>query len=160
MTCVYIGLGSNLADPALQVRTALRTLTALSDAGPLRASPLYANPPLGPMQPDYVNAVAELQTTQSPQSLLAALQAIEQAQGRVRVGTRWGPRVLDLDILLFGDLQWDAPELQIPHPGLADRVFVLRPLLDLNPTLSVPGLGPLAACLAHCLPHPLQALSS
>ncbi len=160
MTRVYLGLGSNLADPARQVRTALRALQDLSDQGPLRASPLYANPPLGPAQPDYVNAVAEIQTSHTPWSLLAALQAIEQVQGRVRTGVRWGPRVLDLDILLFGDMHLQTPALQLPHPGLRDRAFVLRPLLDLCPDLSVPGWGPLADCLATCPAHVLERLPS
>ena len=138
----YLGLGANLDDPARQVRRAFDELAALPASRLVSRSPLYKSPPLGPPdQPDYINAVAALETTLPPLELLAALRAIEVRHGRTRVGSRWGPRSLDLDILLYGDLMLDSPELRLPHPGLHERAFVLYPLYDVAPELEVPGRG-------------------
>ena len=138
----YLGLGANLDDPARQVRRAFDELAALPASHLVSRSPLYKSPPLGPPdQPDYVNAVAALETMLTPLELLAALRAIEVQHGRKRDGTRWGPRSLDLDILLYGDLVVDSPELSLPHPGLHERVFVLYPLYDVAPELQIPGRG-------------------
>lgn len=98
-----------------------------------------------PEQPDYINAVAALETALAPLELLAALRVIEQRHGRRRDGTRWGPRTLDLDILLHGELLLDTPELMLPHPGLHERAFVLYPLMDIAPELVIPGRGTLRA---------------
>ncbi|KGE02708.1 2-amino-4-hydroxy-6-hydroxymethyldihydropteridine diphosphokinase [Pseudohaliea rubra] len=127
----YIGLGANLGDPPGQLRGAIRALRALADCrlGPL--SPLYRSSPLGPQdQPDFFNAVAALDSTLPPLDLLDALQRIEAQAGRVR-GRRWGPRTLDLDLLLYGNRAMDTPRLTVPHPGLYERAFVLWPLADL-----------------------------
>jgi 2-amino-4-hydroxy-6-hydroxymethyldihydropteridine diphosphokinase len=137
-----VGLGSNLADPVAQVRRALDELARIPDAQLTARSPLYKSPPLGPQdQPDYINAVAALDTSLAPLELLAALRGIERRHGRVRDGRRWGPRSLDLDMLLYGDLVMDTPELTLPHPGLPERAFVLYPLFDVAPQLAVPGRG-------------------
>lgn len=148
MTESYIGLGSNLDNPARQLRSAL---TALNDAPGIslaRYSSFYRSKPLGPQdQPDFVNAVAALESSLSARALLARLQAIEDQQGRVRGGQRWGPRTLDLDLLLHGDEVIDEAELTVPHPGLARRNFVLLPLLELVPGIEIPGQGPAATLL-------------
>lgn len=138
----YIGLGSNLEDPPAQLRRAQRALAGLPGIDALRSSSFYRTPPMGPPdQPDYVNAVAECRTGLEPEALLDALQAIEQAQGRVRDGVRWGPRTLDLDLLAMGDLRIETPRLRLPHPGIAERAFVLVPWAELAPDWVVPGLG-------------------
>lgn len=138
----WIGVGSNLDGPAGRVRAALDALAAIPETDLVAASPLYGSAPMGPAdQPDYVNAVAHLHTVLDPHALLDALQGLEVEAGRERAGERWGPRVLDLDLLLFGDHRIDDVRLRVPHPGLAERIFVLRPLADLAPDLVVPGLG-------------------
>ena len=142
----YLGLGANLQDPAAQVRRALDELASLPQTRLLARSPLYKSPPLGPAgQPDYINAVAVLATHLDPFALLTELRAIELRHGRQRDGSRWGPRTLDLDILLYGDRVLDTPELTLPHPGLHERAFVLYPLSDVAPELEVPGRGSVRA---------------
>jgi 2-amino-4-hydroxy-6-hydroxymethyldihydropteridine diphosphokinase len=142
VTAAYVGLGSNLADPVAQVRRALDELARIPDTQVAARSPLYMSPPLGPRdQPDYINAVAALDTVLAPLDLLAALHDIERQHGRMRDATRWGPRSLDLDMLLYGDVVMDTPELTLPHPGLTERAFVLYPLFDVAPQMSVPGRG-------------------
>ena len=142
MTAAYVGLGSNLADPAAQVRRALEELADILETRVTARSPLYRSAPLGPQdQPDYINAVAALDTSLAPLELLASLRDIERIHGRVRDGTRWGPRSLDLDLLLYGDVVMDTLELSLPHPGLPERAFVLYPLFDVAPQLVVPGRG-------------------
>jgi 2-amino-4-hydroxy-6-hydroxymethyldihydropteridine diphosphokinase len=146
----YIGLGSNLADPLTQVHNAIDALAALPGCTLRRCSSRYATAPLGPMpQPEYVNAVVSLATRLSPLALLAALQGIERDHGRVRDGNRWGPRTLDLDLLLYGALQIRLPELVLPHPEIANRAFVIVPLAEIAPSgLMVPGLGQLPDLLS------------
>lgn len=146
----YIGLGSNLGDPAHHVAEATDALAGLAQTRLVAASRCYRNPPMGPQdQPDYVNAVVQLATRLSPHRLLEELQAIEAAHGRVRdTASRWGPRTLDLDILLYGDLVLEDAGLTIPHPGLHQRPFVVVPLLELAPDVTVPGLGMLRAAAA------------
>jgi len=134
MERVYIGLGSNLADPQQQLRGALQALADLPQSSLAAVSSLYASDPLGPAdQPRYVNAVAALDTSLAPLDLLDALQRIEQAQGREHKAERWGPRTLDLDILLFGDRLIAEPRLQVPHYHLQARAFVLYPLAEVAP---------------------------
>lgn len=148
MPLAYIGLGSNLNDPAGQVRRALGVIAVLPDSRLAAASRLYRSPPMGPVdQPEYINAVAALETELAPHDLLHALQTIEHDFGRVRL-RRWGERVIDLDVLLYDDLCLDSPELTLPHPGIGERAFVLFPLAELAPDLVIPGLGPLADLLA------------
>ncbi len=152
---VFVGLGSNLDDPLAHIRQALRELKGLPQTRLVCRSSLYRSRPLGPVaQPDYINAVAELETGLEPEALLSELQAIEQTHGRER-GERWGPRTLDLDILLYGDRQLDRPHLRVPHPELTNRAFVLYPLAEIAEDLSIPGWGPLAALLVRC---PMQGL--
>lgn len=142
MTAAYVGLGSNLEGPEAQVRRALDELAGMPDTHVTARSPLYKSAPLGSQdQPDYINAVAALDTRLAPLALLAALRDIERRHGRVRDGTRWGPRSLDLDLLLYSDVVMDTPELTLPHPGLPERSFVLYPLFDVAPQLAVPGRG-------------------
>ena len=139
----FVGLGSNLQEPERQVRDALAQLAELPGSRLVAASSLYRNPPMGPAdQPDYVNAVAWLSTTLSAPELLSSLQGIERRHGRVRGQVeRWGPRVLDLDLLLWGQERIEADGLTVPHPGLPARAFVLYPLAELAPAMDVPGLG-------------------
>jgi 2-amino-4-hydroxy-6-hydroxymethyldihydropteridine diphosphokinase len=139
----YVGLGSNLRQPRLQVSEALAELAVLPQTRLSARSSLYRTRPLGPAgQPDYVNAVAAITTGLSAQALLEALQALENRHGRVRTDVRWGPRTLDLDLLLYGDAVIDTPRLQVPHPRMAERAFVLVPLAEIAPDdLQIPGSG-------------------
>jgi 2-amino-4-hydroxy-6-hydroxymethyldihydropteridine diphosphokinase len=154
----YIGIGSNLGDPEKQVRAAIEALQRLPRTTFVRASRLYRTAPWGRAdQPGFVNAAASLSTDLSPRELLDALLAIERAHGRTRDGERWGPRVIDLDILVYGDARIDEPGLHVPHPHLAERAFALLPLADLDPDLEIPGLGPVHALVervdaADCIP--------
>lgn len=158
MPLAYLGLGSNLEDPVRQVKRALGRLMQLPSTQHLSASRLYRSPPLGPQdQPDYINAVARVDTTLAPLELLHALQAIEREFGRVRLRP-WGERIIDLDLLLYGDTVLATPELTLPHPGIAARAFVLRPLAELAPQLDIPTLGPLPALLAARAADPCDPL--
>lgn len=148
---VYLGLGSNLAEPLAQLREALAALAALPRSALVAVSSFYASDPLGPAdQPRYVNAVAALDTALAPLELLDALQAIELQQGRVRKAERWGPRTLDLDILLFGERLLDEPRLRVPHYHLHARPFVLYPLAEIAPDLHLADGRSLNALLAAC----------
>ncbi|MNJ56604.1 2-amino-4-hydroxy-6-hydroxymethyldihydropteridine pyrophosphokinase [compost metagenome] len=156
MERVYIGLGSNLAQPLQQLRAALAALAELPLTRLDGVSSFYASDPLGPPdQPRYVNAVAALDTALAPLELLDALQRIERQQGRVRKAQRWGPRTLDLDILLFGDRQLHDERLTVPHYHMHARPFVLYPLAELAPELRLPDGRPLGALLDDC---PFQGL--
>ena len=139
----YIGVGSNLDDPVAQVRNALEALDGLPDTRLVTSSPLYSNPPMGPQdQPDYVNAVAAILTRIEPEPLLTELQALEHKLGRVRKdGDRWGPRIIDLDLLIYGSRQLTTERLDLPHSGISERNFVLLPLCDIAPALFIPGQG-------------------
>ncbi|MBN8430713.1 2-amino-4-hydroxy-6-hydroxymethyldihydropteridine diphosphokinase [Microbulbifer salipaludis] len=157
MRC-YIGLGSNLDDPAAQLRRALEQIQGIPQTTLCASSAFYASAPIGPgEQPDYVNAVAELDTDLAAEALLDALQAIENSHGRERT-LRWGARTLDLDILLYGDQQIDTVRLQVPHPRIAERNFVLEPLAELAPALILPGGTSLQALLKQCPPNRLHRL--
>ncbi|HBH35101.1 MAG TPA: 2-amino-4-hydroxy-6-hydroxymethyldihydropteridine diphosphokinase [Gammaproteobacteria bacterium] len=141
MATAYIGLGSNLDHPRQQLKDALAELDALENTALLTASSLYRSPPMGPPdQPDYINAVAQIETMLQPRQLLEALQGIEQAHHRIRT-RHWGERTLDLDLLLYADLEMLTPQLQIPHPGITERTFVLLPLLEIAPEIVIPGKG-------------------
>ncbi|KRU89053.1 2-amino-4-hydroxy-6-hydroxymethyldihydropteridine diphosphokinase [Pseudomonas aeruginosa] len=146
----YIALGSNLEQPREQIQAALEALARLPDSRLVAVSPLYISDPLGPAdQPRFVNGVAALDTALAPLDLLDALQAIEQEQGRVR-DLRWGPRTLDLDILLYGEQLLDLPRLKVPHYHMQTRAFVLYPLADLAPDLLLPDGRHLPELLAAC----------
>lgn len=153
----YVGAGSNLDNPLEHVQRALSELDAIPQTRCTGRSSLYRSDPMGPAdQPDYINAVAALDTSLSASELLQALQALENEHGRVRAGARWGPRTLDLDLLLYGTQMIDRADLKVPHPGLHERAFVLYPLAEIEPQLVVPGRGSLAQLMVHC---PLQGLS-
>ena len=154
MSIAYIGIGSNLDDPRSQVEQAIRELDTLSQTHCLQHSSLYQSKALtldtSPQdQPDYINAVAKLETVLEPHALLAELHQLEARHGRVR-DERWGSRTLDLDILLYDDRLIDSPELTVPHPGLYDRNFVLYPLAEISADLEIPGAGAIGGLLAQC----------
>jgi 2-amino-4-hydroxy-6-hydroxymethyldihydropteridine diphosphokinase len=158
VTRVYIGIGSNLSEPRRQVERAIDELTQLPDTRLLASSRLYRSAPLGPVeQPDYINAVAALDSDLDAHALLDELLRIELAHGRVR-GERWGPRTIDLDLLLYGDEVINDDRLTVPHPGLRQRNFVLYPLRDIAPDLVIPGNGTVSAVTAQCPRHDLTAL--
>jgi 2-amino-4-hydroxy-6-hydroxymethyldihydropteridine diphosphokinase len=136
----YVGLGSNLGDRAAYLLLGLSALSRLPKTHLLRLSPVYETDPVGPPQPPYLNMVAELETELSPKGLLAEMLGVEKALGRER-RERWGPRTLDLDLLLYGDLVLEEAGLSVPHPRLHERAFVLVPLLDLLPEGRHPLLG-------------------
>lgn len=141
----YIGLGSNLQGPTRQLIDAFGLLATISRSRLIAKSSLYRSTPFGGVeQPDFVNAAAALLTRLSARELLEELQQIERQQGRERDDVRWGPRVLDLDLLVFGDDEIEEPRLIVPHPGIAERNFVLLPLQEIAPGLTIPGLGRLA----------------
>ncbi len=144
----YVAVGSNLDDPRAQVERAFEGLETLRGTRSVLRSSLFASRPIGPVeQPDYVNAVAGLLTTLEPMDLLGELQALETRLGRHRPAVRWGPRRIDLDLLVHGTSQVDAPELKLPHPGIAERAFVLEPLAEIAPDLDIPGTGRVRALL-------------
>jgi 2-amino-4-hydroxy-6-hydroxymethyldihydropteridine diphosphokinase len=146
----YVGLGSNLRDPAAQLRGAMAALAQIPETRLVCQSSLYGSSPMGPVvQPDFCNAVAGLLTTLEPASLLAALRAIEERCGRERVRERWGPRVIDLDLLMYAEIRSADPELTLPHPGIAERNFVLIPWREFAPDLYVPSLGRVAGLAAR-----------
>jgi 2-amino-4-hydroxy-6-hydroxymethyldihydropteridine diphosphokinase len=153
---VYVGLGSNLDDPAGQLQRAIYELAEIPATQLISCSGFYRSLPLGPPdQPEYINAVARLETSLSPLALLGELQQIENAHGRKRT-LRWGARTLDLDLLLFGMQIIDTPRLQVPHPGIPERNFVLYPLRELVPDLEIPGEGTLQELIASCSPEGLE----
>lgn len=143
----YIGLGSNRGDREQNLRWAVRMLREAPGVTVRRVAPLYRTAPVGVTdQPEFLNTVVEVTTILSPRELLASLLTIEKLLGRTR-GRRWGPRVIDLDLLLYGTESINAPDLAVPHPRLAERAFVVVPLADLAPGLALPG-GAAAAALA------------
>jgi 2-amino-4-hydroxy-6-hydroxymethyldihydropteridine diphosphokinase len=158
----YIALGSNLDGPEAQLRRAVEALGCLPESRLVAVSSFYRSAPMGPRdQPDYLNAVACLRTRLAPEALLDALQAIEAEQGRVREGSRrWGPRPLDLDILLYGDLRLESEHLDIPHPGVFQRNFVLYPLHELRPDLVFPDGESLAELIKTCPRDGLERMES
>lgn len=149
MTRAYIALGSNLASPLDQVNAALTALGEIPQSHIAAVSSLYRTPPLGPPdQPDYLNAAVALDTALTPEALLDCTQRIELQQGRVRKAERWGPRTLDLDIMLFGSLTLATPRLTIPHYDMKNRGFMLWPLFEIAPELTFPDGSSLRDALA------------
>jgi 2-amino-4-hydroxy-6-hydroxymethyldihydropteridine diphosphokinase len=157
----YIGLGSNLNDPVFQVTQALERLDSLEGISLVATSQLYVGPAMGGAtgQADYVNAVAALSTLLSPRSLLRQLQILERLLGRKR-GPRWGPRSIDLDILLYGDTVIDEKDFRVPHIGLHQRAFVLVPLYEIAPDLIVPNHGKLSRLVDALNTDQLQLIST
>lgn len=155
----YIGIGSNLENPVAQVMEAVEELKVLPDTILEARSSLYSGKPMGPQdQPDYVNAVVALDTLLSPAELLQHLQRIEELQGRERDGEQWGPRILDLDLLLYGKKVIDADGLKVPHPGLHERDFVIVPLAEIAGNLNIPGHGLLTSLINSVENHSLKKL--
>jgi 2-amino-4-hydroxy-6-hydroxymethyldihydropteridine diphosphokinase len=149
MPLVYVGLGSNLGDRAATIRRALKLLTSDGEIEVVTVSSLRETEPVGYAdQPRFLNGVAALQTELPPRALLDRLQDVERELGRDRSGPRYGPRTIDLDLLLYGHESVDEPGLEIPHPRLAERLFVLEPLAELDGSLDVPGRGSVQALLA------------
>lgn len=138
---VYIGLGSNIEQPLMQITNAISALNDLPDSRVLADSGYFVSKPMGPQdQPDFVNAVVEMETALSASDLLSHCQFIERQQGRIKM-RHWGERCIDLDILLYGDQQIETEELAVPHPGICKRDFVYMPLLKLAPDVDIPGAG-------------------
>lgn len=155
----YIGLGSNLSDPINQVSQALQELDEIQQTKLVKASSMYLSKPMGPSdQPDFINAVAKIATQLTAQELLLELQKIEQVHQRARKSERWGPRTLDLDIILFGDMQIDTKLLHIPHYGVAEREFVLIPLQELQADLIIPGKGALVDLIEQLPSYKLERI--
>jgi 2-amino-4-hydroxy-6-hydroxymethyldihydropteridine diphosphokinase len=155
----YIGVGSNLEDPHAQVLAALGKLGALPRTRLVSTSRLYRSRPLGPIaQPDFINAVAGLVTQLDSASLLDSLHAIERAMGRPEKHERWGPRIIDLDLLALGSERRTDARLTLPHPGIVGRNFVLYPLADIAPDLELPGLGRVAGLAANVTTEGLTPL--
>ncbi|MFC0679143.1 2-amino-4-hydroxy-6-hydroxymethyldihydropteridine diphosphokinase [Lysobacter korlensis] len=157
----FVGLGANLGDAPAAVRGGIDALSRLAGTRLLRSSRLYRTAAWGVTgQPDFINAVAMLETSLAPLALLDSLLAIERDAGRDRsAGTRWGPRTLDLDLLLYGDLAVDEPGLRVPHPHLHERAFVLVPLLEIAPEARIPGVGDAHELLARMETAGVQALT-
>jgi 2-amino-4-hydroxy-6-hydroxymethyldihydropteridine diphosphokinase len=156
----YVGLGSNLDEPAMQIRRALAAMAGLPRTQVRLHSSLYGSKPMGVVpQPDYVNAVAGLLTQLEATELFGELRSLERDLGHIRTAQRWGPRRIDLDLLLYGQLRLEGPELQLPHPGLALRNFVLYPLRELAPELQVPGCGRIAELAARVSPEGIWRLA-
>ena len=150
MITAYIAIGSNLSDPVTQTQQAIEALKVLPQSEFIKASSLYSSSPMGPQdQPDYINAVVAINTHLTPLELLDCTQAIEQEQGRVRKDERWGPRTLDLDILLYGNEVMNSERLTIPHYGMKVREFVLYPLAEITPRLQLPDGTEIATLLTQ-----------
>lgn len=146
----YIGIGSNLDSPQDQVRSGIEALRNIPGTRLISRSSLYRSAPMGPAdQPDFVNAAAALLTKLDAAALLAELRAIEDRHGRQRDTERWGPRTLDLDLLSYAGSVSDEDALRLPHPGIAERIFVLLPLSEIAPQMAVPGLPTVAELLAR-----------
>lgn len=148
----YIGLGGNLGDTLGLLADARKGIAAVPGIRETGFSSFYRSKPMGSAeQPDFVNAVMAVETTLAPSDVLNALLTIELSHGRVRNGLRWGPRTLDLDLLIYGDRQISDSTLTVPHPGICDREFVLYPLAEIAPPdLLIPGMGVLAELVAVC----------
>ncbi len=147
----YIALGSNLEDPVAQVRAGIAALHALPDTRVDRCSSLYRTAPIGPIpQPDYINAVCRIATSLAAETLMQHLLDIETRRGRVRSGKKWGPRTLDLDLLMYDRLVIKTPGLVLPHPRLHERAFVLYPLAELDPELIIPEHGRVVELMQAC----------
>jgi 2-amino-4-hydroxy-6-hydroxymethyldihydropteridine diphosphokinase len=141
----YIAIGSNLSDPAQQVLAAFDRISELPDTRLIVRSGLYRSAPLGPQdQPEFMNACVGLLTQLEPEVLLDSLQAIERAMGKVPPPVRWGPRLIDLDLILYSDEHRAGPGLKLPHPRMHERNFVLYPLAEIAPSLALPGKGRIA----------------
>jgi len=158
VTLAYVGIGSNLDDPVKQVQTAFDELAALPATRLAARSSLYRSAPVGyAAQPEFVNAVAGLDTSLAARELLAELQRIEERHGRRRSFAN-APRTLDLDLLLYGREEISAPALTVPHPRMHERAFVLRPLVEIAPQIEIPGIGAARDRLPRCAGQPVERI--
>tara|TARA_R110001583_G_scaffold93998_1_gene237291 strand:+ start:2916 stop:3398 length:483 start_codon:yes stop_codon:yes gene_type:complete len=156
----YIGIGSNQKDPIKQAQQAIDAIRCLANVELIKCSSLYCSAPMGPQdQPDYINAVVAIETQLHAEALLDALQTIEQNQGRVRKDNRWGPRTLDLDIILFDNQEINNERLTIPHYGMHEREFVLYPLFEISPELTLPNGTHLSHLITLCDKNGLTIIS-
>jgi 2-amino-4-hydroxy-6-hydroxymethyldihydropteridine diphosphokinase len=159
VTTAYVGIGSNLQDPEKQVRQAFDELAGIQDTKLTRKSSLYRTAPLGyAAQPDFVNAVAEVETQLPAEVLLDRLQEIEAGHRRERSFAN-APRTLDLDLLLYGDAAIATRRLTVPHPRMHDRAFVLAPLVEIAPDAAIPGAGAAKQCLARCAGQRIERIA-
>ncbi len=155
----YIGIGSNLDNPVAQVLEAVEEMEMIPDTILVARSSLYRGRPMGPEeQPDYVNAVVSLDTLLSADELHRALVSIEDLQGRSRDGEKWGPRIIDLDLLLYGNNTIETATLTVPHPGMHERDFVIVPLEEIAGNVKIPGRGFLYSLINKCESHSLKKL--
>lgn len=155
----FVGLGCNLGDRLAKLSSALKALRAHPSINAVVCSSVYETVPMGPQdQPDYLNAVVSMQTELTACELLSELQRIEYEHGRVRDGQRWGPRTLDLDLLLYANDIIETPDLSVPHPGIAERSFVLLPLAELAPDCIIPDKGTVSALLDQCPQYGIRRL--
>ncbi len=158
MTLAYVGLGANIGEPQRQLQSAFMALDRLPETRVTARSGLYRSAPLGnPDQPEFLNAVARLETELSPEALLQSLQEIELRHGRQRPFAG-APRTLDLDLLLYGDLAVDSPRLAVPHPRMHERAFVLKPLAEIAPDIAIPGKGKARDLLAGCAHQAIERI--
>ena len=157
----YVALGSNLSDPRRQVENAFEALASLPDARLIACSGLWRSAPLGPQdQPEFVNAAAGLVTTREPREFLASLQELERRLGKSEPAQRWGPRIIDLDLVVFADVRSDEGGLTLPHPGLHRRNFVLYPLAEIAAELWVPGLARVGRLREGVAPAGIERLAA
>ena len=160
MIRTFIAIGSNLGEPLEQVKQAVAALRQSPHCQLGTCSSWYRSEPIGPAgQPDYINGACELFTSLEPLELLDLLQNIEQQHGRLR-NERWGPRTLDLDLILYGDQQIDIPRLQVPHPEATQRNFVLHPMAEIDPTLIFPNGTPMSELLQQCPANGIEPLNT
>ena len=146
----WLGLGANLQHPVMQVNEALSRLDRADGIEVCQVSSFYRTPPWGDeQQDDFINAVVRVETRLDPLSLLHSLQSIENAMGRQRSGRQWGPRIIDIDLLLFGDQVVNSAELHVPHPRIHERAFVLLPFAELDAGIEIPGQGKVGALLSQ-----------
>ena len=159
MVRAYIGLGSNLGNPAAAVSAGIESLRRLPDSRVAQCSSLYRSAPVGiAAQPDFVNAACALDTDLPAEQLMRLLLEIESRHGRRREGASGGPRTLDLDLLMYGDVRSEAPDVTLPHPRLHERAFVLYPLIEIAPALQVPGRGSVVELLRGCSGQTVERL--
>ena len=158
MALAYVGIGANLGDARTMVRDAIASLGRMEGSRLVAASSLYRTAPVGYLdQPDFINAVAAVETALTPHALLAALRAIEQRHGRVREFKN-APRTLDLDVLLYGDVCLDDATLTLPHPRMHERAFVLAPLAEIAPEVLIPGRGTVRELLIQCTDQAIEKI--
>ena len=149
---LYIGIGSNLNDPLQQVNNAIEKISNLDKFNDLKVSSLYESLPMGPQdQNNYINCVVMFRSGESPEDILLLLKDIESLMGREKSHVRWSERIIDLDIILYGDLIYHSETLSIPHKNVSERAFVLQPLLDINPDISIPQKGFAKDLIKDCL---------